>query len=76
VVGNVSPTGFFKPAVENPNANYDVWVIATAKNDKSKDGKPLVGKGYLVVTVPTYTFAGRTYTRELDRWIEEGSDTR
>ena len=32
----------------------NVWVVATAKTEKGKDGKPLVGKSYLVVTVPTY----------------------
>ncbi len=61
-VGTLSPTGFFVPASDGPNPkrqfsrnNYgDVWVVATAKNDKSKDGRPLVGKSYLVVTVPQY----------------------
>jgi quinohemoprotein amine dehydrogenase len=76
LVGNISPTGFFTPAAKNPNVNSDVWVIATAGTDKNKDGKPLVGKGYLVVTVPTYSFNGLKYVRELDRWIQEGSDTR
>jgi hypothetical protein len=28
------------------------------------------------VTVPTYTFNGRTYVRDLDRWIEEESSRR
>jgi quinohemoprotein amine dehydrogenase len=76
LVGKVSGTGFFTPAAENPNANYDIWVIATAKNEKSKDGNPLVGKGYVVVTVPTYIFNGRRYVRDLDRWIEDGSPTK
>ena len=75
-VGMVSSTGFFTPAAANPGNNYDVWIIATAKTEKGQDGKPLVGKGYLVVTVPTYTFEGRTFVRELDRWIEEGSSAR
>jgi quinohemoprotein amine dehydrogenase len=75
-VGTLSPTGFFTPAAVNPGVNYDVWIIATAKNEKSQDGKPLVGKGYLVVTVPAYTFNGRTFVRDLDRWIEEGNSTR
>ena len=75
-VGTVSPTGFFTPAAANPGTNYDVWIIATAKTEKGQDGKPLVGKGYLVVTVPTYTFEGRTFVRELGRWIEEGSSAR
>ena len=75
-VGMVSPTGFFTPAAANPGNNFDVWIIATAKTDKDQEGKPLVGKGYLVVTVPTYTFEGRTFVRELDRWIEEGSSPR
>jgi len=75
-VGAVSPAGFFTPAAANPGVNDDVWIIATAKNEKSSDGKPLVGKSYLVVTVPTYTFNGRTYVRELDRWIEDRSGGR
>lgn len=61
-VGTLSPTGFFVPAVDGPNPkrkfgrnNYgDIWVVATAKNEKGKDGRPLVGKSYLVVTVPLY----------------------
>jgi quinohemoprotein amine dehydrogenase len=61
-VGTLSPTGFFSPAVDGPNPkrkfsrnNYgDVWVVATAKDEKGKDGRPLVGKSYLVVTVPLY----------------------
>jgi quinohemoprotein amine dehydrogenase len=75
-VGTVSATGFFTPAAASPGNNYDVWVIASAKTAKGKDGRALVGKGYLVVTVPTYTFEGRTFVRELDRWIEEGSSAR
>ena len=51
-VGSLSPTGFFTPASDGPNPqrkfsrnNYgDVWVVATAKNEKDKDGKPLVGQ--------------------------------
>jgi quinohemoprotein amine dehydrogenase len=74
IVGSVSPTGFFSPALDNPNLNYDIWVIATAKNEM-KDGKPLVGKGYVVVTIPTYSFNGRKYVRELDRWVEDNSGT-
>lgn len=61
-VGSLSVTGFFTPASDGPNPqrrfsrnNYgDVWVVATAKNEKDKDGKPLVDKSYLVVTVPAY----------------------
>ena len=61
-VGTLSPTGFFVPASDGPNPkrqfsrnNYgDVWVVATAKDDKGKDGRPLVGKSYLIVTVPQY----------------------
>jgi quinohemoprotein amine dehydrogenase len=61
-VGTLSPTGFFTPAMDGPNPkrkfsrnNYgDIWVVATAKNEKDQDGKPLVGKSYLVVTVPMY----------------------
>ena len=61
-VGHLSETAFFTPASDGPNPerkfsrnNYgDVWVVATAKNEKDKDGKPLSGRSYLVVTVPTY----------------------
>ena len=75
-VGTISAAGFFTPAAANPGTNYDVWIIATAEAEAGKDGKSLVGKGYLVVTVPTYTFEGRTFVRELGRWIEEGSSAR
>ena len=71
-VGKISPSGFFTPAAKNPNANFDVWVVATAKNEKNKNGKPLVGKAYMVVTVPTYTLNGRRYVRDLDRWVDDG----
>jgi quinohemoprotein amine dehydrogenase len=61
-VGTLSPTGFFTPGSDGPNPkrkfsrnNYgDIWIVATAKNEKGKDGHPLVGKSYLVVTVPQY----------------------
>jgi quinohemoprotein amine dehydrogenase len=61
-VGTLNDSGFFTPASDGPNPkrkfsrnNYgDIWVVATAKNEKDKDGNPLVGKSYLVVTVPTY----------------------
>jgi hypothetical protein len=71
-VGKVSPAGFFAPALDSPNNNFDVWVIATAKNDNDKNGRPLVGKSYMVVTVPMYTLNGRRYVRDLDRWIDDG----
>lgn len=73
-VGKVSPSGFFTPAANSPNNNFDVWVVATAKNEKDKNGKPLVGKGYMVVTVPMYTLGGRRYVRDLDRWIDAGPE--
>ena len=61
-VGSLSATGFFTPSSDGPNPqrrfsrnNYgDVWVVATAKNEKDKDGKALADKSYLVVTVPQY----------------------
>jgi quinohemoprotein amine dehydrogenase len=61
-VGSLSNNGLFTPASDGPNPqrkfsrnNYgDVWVVATAKDEKDKDGRPLIGKSYLVVTVPTY----------------------
>ena len=61
-VGNLSASALFTPASDGPNPerkfgrnNYgDVWVVATSKTEKDKEGKPLVGRSYLVVTVPTY----------------------
>ena len=61
-VGALSPNAFFTPALEGPNParkfsrnNYgEVWIEATAKTDKDKFGKPLTGRSYLVVTIPTY----------------------
>ncbi len=61
-VGSLSAAGLFTPSSDGPNPqrqfsknNYgNVWVVATAKDLKDKDGRPLVGKSYLVVTVPTY----------------------
>jgi quinohemoprotein amine dehydrogenase len=61
-VGQLSQVGLFTPASDGPNPkrkfsrnNYgDVWVVAPAKNEKDKEGKPLLGRSYLVVSVPTY----------------------
>lgn len=61
-VGELSQTALFTPATEGPNPqrrfsrnNYgEVWVVATAKDAKDRFGNALVGKAYLVVTVPTY----------------------
>ena len=71
-VGSINVLGLFTPAERNPGANFDVWVIATAKDEKDANGAPFVGKSYLVVTVPEYTFNGRRYVRELDRWVDDG----
>jgi quinohemoprotein amine dehydrogenase len=61
-VGSLSSSGFFTPSSDGPNPqrkfsrnNYgDIWVVATAKDEKDKEGKPLTAKSYLVVTVPVY----------------------
>ena len=71
-VGAISPTGLFTPAAGGSSNNFDVWVIATARDEKDRNGTPLVGKSYMVVTVPTYTFNGRRYVRDLDRWVDDG----
>lgn len=55
-------TGLFTPNVAGPNPerrfgrnNYgEVWVVATARSLKGKDGKPLAARAYLVTTVPMY----------------------
>jgi quinohemoprotein amine dehydrogenase len=71
-VGRMNGFGLFAPASENPNNNFDCWVTATAREVMDQNGQPLVGKSYLVVTVPTYTFNGREYVRELGRWVDNG----
>jgi len=61
-VGNLDQDALFTPALEGPNParrfgrnNYgEVWVVATAKDEKDKFGRPLSGRAYLVVTVPSY----------------------
>ncbi len=65
-VGQLDSSGLFTPALEGPNPkrrfsrnNYgDVWIVATYKGKDAagaeKDGKPLTGKGHLVVAVPLY----------------------
>jgi quinohemoprotein amine dehydrogenase len=74
-VGSVSATGLFVPAEHSPKNNFDVWVMAQAKDEKNQDHEPLTGKAYLVVTVPVYIFNGRRYVRDLDRWIDDGPAT-
>jgi quinohemoprotein amine dehydrogenase len=71
-VGSVSATGLFSPAEDSPKNNFDIWVIAESAVEKNGDGEPLVGKAYLVVTVPFYVFNGRRYVRDLDRWVDDG----
>lgn len=61
-VGSLTPNALFVPAVEGANSkrlfgrnNYgEVWVVATAKNEKDQFGKPLTARAYLVVSVPSY----------------------
>lgn len=71
-VGTLSPLGLFTPADNNPKLNFDLWVIATAKDEKDRNGEPMVGKSYMVLTVPTYTFNGRQYVRDLGHWVDDG----
>ncbi len=61
-VGTLDNNGLFTPNTDGPNPqrkfsrnNYgDVWVVATTRNEKDKDGNPFSGRSYLVVAVPTY----------------------
>lgn len=61
-VGEMNQRGLFTPALHGPNPkrkfgrnNYgDVWIVATAKTEKDKDGKTVSGRSRLVVTVPSY----------------------
>ena len=71
-IGTMSSLGLFTPADNNPKLNFDVWVIATARDEKDRNGEPMVAKSYMVLTVPTYTFNGRQYIRDLDRWVDDG----
>jgi quinohemoprotein amine dehydrogenase len=71
-LGKLSSAGLFIPAEKSAENNYDLWVIGTAKTEKEPTGEPMVGKAYLVLTVPMYTLNGRRYIRDLDRWIDDG----
>ncbi|MEO8096749.1 MAG: quinohemoprotein amine dehydrogenase subunit alpha [Acidobacteriota bacterium] len=71
-VASMSAGGLLTPAAVSPGTNFDVWVVATAKSALDKDGQALVGKSYVVVTVPTYMFNGRQFIRDLDRWVDDG----
>lgn len=70
-VGSLSSTGLFTPALDGPNPqrkqsrnNYgNVWVVGTAKDEKDRLGKPLVGKSYLVVAPPLFVI----WDREIDQ---------
>lgn len=61
-VGTITPAGFFAPNLDGPNPqrpgnrdNYgDVWVVAKARDLKDPTGAPLVGKAYLVITIPSF----------------------
>ena len=61
-VGTLSQTGLFTPALDGPNPqrkqmrnNYGtVWVVATAKNERDKNGQLFTAKGYLIVAPPLY----------------------
>lgn len=58
-VGAIDQSGLFTPAIDGPNPKRsgnrnnigDVWVVATHARD---DGKELVARGHLLVTVPLY----------------------
>lgn len=63
-IGIISPQGLFTPTTGAPNNNFNLWVIATAK--------ALTAKASLTVSVPTLTFNGRRYVRDLNRWVYEG----
>jgi quinohemoprotein amine dehydrogenase len=71
-LGSLNARGLFTPAAKSAENNYDLWVIGTAKTEKEQGGEPMVGKAYLVLTVPMYTLNGRRYIRDLDRWIDDG----
>jgi quinohemoprotein amine dehydrogenase len=61
-VGGITKAGFFTPNLDGPNPQRagdrdnlgTVWVVATAKTARDPGGEPLVGKAYLVVTVPSF----------------------
>jgi quinohemoprotein amine dehydrogenase len=61
-VGELNNRGFFTPASDGPNPkrkfgrnNYgDIWVVASSKTEKDKDGNAVSGRSRLIVTVPSY----------------------
>ena len=71
-LGQMTAGGLFIPASKSPGTNFDVWVIASAKNEKDLEGKTFIGKSFIVVTVPYYVFKGRRYVRDQERWVDDG----
>ena len=61
-VGTLSSTGLFTPGAGRTESAAQIQPQQLRRrlgggdrqNEKDKDGKPLSGKSYLVVTVPTY----------------------
>jgi quinohemoprotein amine dehydrogenase len=61
-VGNLSSNGLFTPAMEGPNPERkfnienhgNVWVVATYHPQDEPGAKPLIGKSYMIVTIPLY----------------------
>lgn len=62
-VGALDGDGLFTPGADGPNPKRkgdrtnsgDVWVIATAKNDRDRDGKPLSSRVHMVIADPPPT---------------------
>lgn len=69
-VGTLNQNGLFTPALDGPNPqrkqirdnNGTVWVVATTKNEKDQNGRPLTGRSYLVVSVPLFIIWDREIT--------------
>jgi quinohemoprotein amine dehydrogenase len=61
-VGSLGSKGLFTPSIDGPNPRRkfmadnhgNVWIVATTRDEKDKNGKPLIGRSYLVVAPPLY----------------------
>jgi len=61
-VGTLSSDGLFTPSVDGPNPQRkfmadnhgNVWVVATANQEKDRNKKLVTGKSYLLVAPPLY----------------------
>ena len=74
-IGKMNATGLLRPRrPAKPTTTFGP--SRKHKDEKDKDNNPLVGKSYLVVSIPELTFGGQRYIRDLGRWVPDGPSPR